>query len=37
LIAAASIYNFFFGGVIAPQTVSGTDKFRRIRCESSIG
>jgi N4-gp56 family major capsid protein len=37
LIAAASIYNFFFGCIIAPQTVVGTDKFRIIQVESSIG
>lgn len=36
LIAAASAYNFFFGVVAAP-TPSGTDRFRRIRSESSIG
>ena len=36
LIAAASAYNYFFGVVAAP-TASGTDRFRRIRSESSIG
>lgn len=36
LIAAAAAYNFFFGVVAAP-TPSGTDRFRRIRSESSIG
>lgn len=36
LIAAAAIYNFFFGVVVAPQHAS-SDKFRRIRSESSIG
>jgi N4-gp56 family major capsid protein len=36
LIAAASAYNFFFGVVAAP-TPSNTDRFRRIRSESSIG
>lgn len=36
VIAAASAYNFFFGVVIPPTHVS-SDKFRRIRVESSIG
>jgi N4-gp56 family major capsid protein len=36
LIAAASAYNFFFGVSAAP-TPSNTDRFRRIRSESSIG
>lgn len=36
LIAAAAAYNYFFGVVAAP-TASGTDRFRRIRSESSIG
>lgn len=36
LIAAAAAYNFFFGVVVAP-TPSNTDRFRRIRSESSIG
>lgn len=36
LIAAAAAYNFFFGVVAAP-TPSNTDRFRRIRAESSIG
>lgn len=36
LIAAASAYNCFFGVVAAP-TPSNTDRFRRIRSESSIG
>lgn len=36
LIAASSAYNFFFGLVAAP-TASNTDRFRRIRSESSIG
>jgi N4-gp56 family major capsid protein len=36
LIAAAAIYNFFFGCVIPP-THASSDKFRRIRSESSIG
>lgn len=36
LIAAAAAYNFFYGLVVAPQHVS-SDKFRRIRVESSIG
>jgi N4-gp56 family major capsid protein len=36
LIAAAAAYNFFFGVVAAP-TPSNTDRFRRIRSESSIG
>ena len=34
LIAAASFYNFFFGVV---KTTGNTNKFRRIRAESSIG
>jgi N4-gp56 family major capsid protein len=37
LIAGASVYNFWYGCIMAPQTVTGTDKFRRIRVESSIG
>lgn len=36
LIAAAAAYNFFYGVVIPPAHVS-SDKFRRIRSESSIG
>lgn len=36
LIAAAAIYNFFFGCTIPP-THASSDKFRRIRSESSIG
>lgn len=36
LIAAASAYNFFFG-VAVPPTHASSDKFRRIRVESSIG
>lgn len=36
LIAAASAYNFFFG-VVVPPTHASSDKFRRIRSESSIG
>jgi N4-gp56 family major capsid protein len=36
LIAAASIYNVWYGAVVAPQHNS-SDKFRRIRVESSIG
>ena len=36
LIAAAAAYNFFFGCVIPP-THASSDKFRRIRSESSIG
>lgn len=36
LISAAASYNFFFGVVAAP-TASNTDRFRRIRSESSIG
>jgi N4-gp56 family major capsid protein len=36
LIAAAAAYNFFFGVVIPPSHAS-SDKFRRIRSESSIG
>jgi N4-gp56 family major capsid protein len=36
VIAAAAAYNFFYGVVVAPQHVS-SDKFRRIRVESSIG
>lgn len=36
LIAAAAAYNFFFGVSAAP-TPTGTDRFRRIRSESSIG
>lgn len=36
LIAAAAAYNFFFGCVIPP-THASSDKFRRIRVESSIG
>lgn len=36
LIAAASAYNFFYG-VVIPPTHSSSDKFRRIRVESSIG
>lgn len=36
LIAAASAYNFFFG-VVVPPTHASSDKFRRIRVESSIG
>ena len=36
LIAAAAAYNFFFG-VVASPTPSNTDRFRRIRSESSIG
>ena len=36
LIAAANVYNFFFGCVASP-TPSNTDRFRRIRVESSIG
>ena len=36
LIAQGAIYNFFFGVVVAPQHNS-SDKFRRIRSESSIG
>jgi N4-gp56 family major capsid protein len=36
LIAAASAYNFFFGCAIPP-THASSDKFRRIRVESSIG
>lgn len=36
VIAAAAAYNFFYGVVITPQHVS-SDKFRRIRVESSIG
>ena len=36
LIAAAAAYNFFFGVVAAP-TPTNTDRFRRIRSESSIG
>lgn len=36
LIAAAAAYNFFFG-VVVPPTHASSDKFRRIRCESSIG
>jgi N4-gp56 family major capsid protein len=36
LIAAAAAYNFFFGVVAAP-TPANTDRFRRIRSESSIG
>lgn len=34
LIAAAAVYNFFFGVV---KTTGSTNKFRRIRSESSIG
>jgi len=34
LIAAAAFYNFFFG---VAQTTGSTNKFRRIRSESSIG
>jgi N4-gp56 family major capsid protein len=34
LIAAAAFYNFFFG---VTKTTGSTDKFRRIRSESSIG
>jgi len=36
LIAAASAYNYFFGLVAAP-TPTNTDRFRRIKSESSIG
>jgi N4-gp56 family major capsid protein len=36
LITSAAVYNFFFGVVAAP-TASNTDRFRRIRSESSIG
>ena len=36
LIAAAAAYNFFFG-VTPAATASTTDRFRRIRSESSIG
>ena len=36
LIAAAAAYNFFFG-VVVPPTHASSDKFRRIRSESSIG
>lgn len=36
LIAQGAWYNFFFGCTIAP-THSSSDKFRRIRSESSIG
>lgn len=35
LIAAAAAYNYFFGCVAAP-TPTGTDRFRRVRAESSI-
>jgi hypothetical protein len=36
LIAAAVAYNFWYGIVACP-TPTGTDRFRRIRAESSIG
>jgi N4-gp56 family major capsid protein len=36
LIAAGAVYNFFFG-VVIPPTHASSDKFRRIRSESSIG
>lgn len=36
LIAAAAAYNFFYG-VVIPPTHASSDKFRRIRVESSIG
>lgn len=36
LIAAAAAYNFFFG-LVVPPTHASSDKFRRIRSESSIG
>ncbi len=36
LIAAAAAYNFFYGVAVAPQ-IASSDKFRRIRVESSIG
>lgn len=36
LIAAAAAYNFFYG-VVVPPTHASSDKFRRIRSESSIG
>jgi hypothetical protein len=36
LIAGAAAYNFFYGVSLSPQHVS-SDKFRRIRVESSIG
>jgi N4-gp56 family major capsid protein len=37
LIAAASMYNFFFGVVSSPDTSNSINHFRRIRIESSIG
>jgi N4-gp56 family major capsid protein len=37
LIAAASMYNFFFGVVSSPDTANSINHFRRIRVESSIG
>lgn len=36
LIRAAAAYNFFFG-LVVPPTHASSDKFRRIRSESSIG
>ena len=36
LIAAASVYNVWFGVVAVPQVVAGQDRVRRIRAEASI-